>query len=1158
MSQATFVHLRVHSEYSIVDGLVRVKSLFKSAAGLNMPAVAVTDETNLFAAIKVYKAATAAGVKPIFGADLWIEPDSEEGGLTRVALLCQNNLGYQHLTRLISKAYLEGRRHKGIPVIERAWLQADTLQGLIALSGARAGDIGQALLMGHVGLAETRLQRWLSLFDKQRFFIELQRTGRAHEEAYIQAVLPLALQYEVPVVATQDVRFLKPDDFEAHEIRVAIHEGYTLDDPKRPRDYSAEQHLCSAETMQKRFADLPAALMNTVEIAKRCNVVFNLGQATLPTFPVPAGMTESDYLCHTASAGLEKRLQLILTVDRPDYLERRQVYLDRLKIELEVITTMGFSGYFLIVADFIQWAKDNGVPVGPGRGSGAGSLVAFALEITNLDPLPYDLLFERFLNPERVSMPDFDIDFCMDGRDRVIDYVAQKYGRHSVSQIITFGSMAAKAVVRDVGRALGHPYGFVDSIAKLIPFDLGMTLSKALEDEPQLKARYLEDEEVKALIDMALKLEGTVRNAGKHAGGVVISPSLLTDFAPLYCEEGSQQLVTQFDKDDVEAAGLVKFDFLGLRNLTIIAAAVETVNELRNAKQLEPIDIDHIPLEDKASFDLLKRCETTAVFQLESRGMKDLIRRLQPDCFEDIIALVALFRPGPLQSGMVDDFINRKHGRAKIEYPHPLTADILKSTYGIILYQEQVMLIPQVLSGYTLGAADLLRRAMGKKKPEEMAKQREFFMAGAIQNGIAAEVATHIFDLMEKFAGYGFNKSHSAAYALVAYQTAWLKAHYPAAFMAAVLSSDMDNTDKVVNFIEEGQAMKLNIAAPDINQSGYRFTVRDESTILYGLGAIKGAGENAIELIIAARQSGPFSSLFDLCRRVDARKVNRRVLEALISAGALDKIGPNRESMRASLDRALQLAEQHEQAQMSGQHDLFAMSDMPAVSVTADDYIEIADGPLRERLLQEKEVLGFYLSGHPIDSYQKELSQLRCKRLNEVKPTQRNVITCFAGVVIGIRRIKTKRGSIMQIVTLEDRTGRIDITVFSELAEKYQSLLQTDQLLIVEAEVTPDEFSGGIRATVKELFTLEQARQKQIRTLHLTLTHDQAEQGVLAQLQQVLQDHSGNCPLEITYHSPDAVARFRCGDDCRIAVSDACLNALQSLIPAQQLELRYS
>jgi DNA polymerase-3 subunit alpha len=752
-------------------------------------------------------------------------------------------------------------------------------------------------------------------------------------------------------------------------------------------------------------------------------------------------------------------------------------------------------------------------------------------------------------------MPDFDIDFCMDGRDRVIEYVAQKYGRQSVSQIITFGSMAAKAVVRDVGRALGHPYGFVDSIAKLIPMDLGMTLSKALEDEPQLKARYLEDEEVKALIDMALKLEGTVRNAGKHAGGVVISPSLLTDFSPVYCEEGSQQLVTQFDKDDVEAAGLVKFDFLGLRNLTIIAAAVETVNALRKQQNLEPVDIDLIPLDDKPSFDLLKRCETTAVFQLESRGMKDLIRRLQPDCFEDIIALVALFRPGPLQSGMVDDFINRKHGRAVVEYPHPLTAEVLKATYGIILYQEQVMLIPQVLAGYTLGGADLLRRAMGKKKPEEMAKQREVFMEGAVKNNIPADTAGHIFDLMEKFAGYGFNKSHSAAYALVAYQTAWLKAHYPAAFMAAVLSSDMDNTDKVVNFIEECQAMKLKIAAPNVNHSQFRFTVLNDKTILFGLGAVKGVGENAIDCIIAARKEGEFTSLFDLCRRVDLRKANRRVLEALIAAGALDTLGANRESMLASLDKALQLAEQHGQSVESGQHDLFALHSSPAES---DAYIEVPMTSLYDRLLREKEVLGFYLSAHPIDVYQDELQKLKCKRLNEVKPTARNMITLLAGIIVSIRKIKTKRGSIMLIVTLEDRSGRFEVTVFSELAEKYQALLQVDRLLIAEAEVSPDEFSGGIRSTAKELMNLETARQKQVRALNITLTHDQAEKGVLLQLQQVLQNYSGNCPLEITYEAPEAIAKFRCGDGYRVAVSDACLTALQKLIPAQQVELRYN
>ncbi|MBI5461167.1 MAG: DNA polymerase III subunit alpha, partial [Gammaproteobacteria bacterium] len=837
-----FVHLHLHTEYSLVDGIVRVKPLVKAVAAAGMPACAVTDQSNLFALVKFYKAALGAGVKPIVGADIWIHNELDPNQPHRLVLLCQDRTGYLNLNALISRSYIDGQ-HRGVPTVQKAWLHEHSA-GLIALSGGRAGDVGLALLAGNTPHAEQLLAEWCAIFP-DRYYLELQRTGREHEEDYLHAAVALAVRHTVPVVATNDVHFLTPDDFEAHEARVCIHDGRTLDDPRRPRRHSEQQYLKTPEEMAELFADIPEALENTVEIAKRCNMQLTLGKNYLPDFPVPAGMTMDEFFRQQAREGLEQRLPKLFDANAPDFTERRQPYDERLQIELDVIIQMGFPGYFLIVADFIQWAKNNGVPVGPGRGSGAGSLVAYALTITDLDPIQYDLLFERFLNPERVSMPDFDVDFCMEGRDRVIDYVAEKYGRDKVSQIITYGSMAAKAVVRDVGRVLGHPYGFVDRIAKLIPFEIGITLDKALEQEEQLRQAYENEEDVHAIIDLAKSLEGLARNAGKHAGGVVIAPSKLTDFTPLYCEAGGANLVSQFDKDDVEAVGLVKFDFLGLRTLTIIDWALATLNRQRAERGEEPVDIERIPLIDPATFVLLKACQTTAVFQLESSGMKDLIRRLQPDSFEDIIALVALFRPGPLQSGMVDDFIARKHGAA-IKYPHPKLEPILKPTYGVILYQEQVMQIAQVLAGYSLGAADLLRRAMGKKKPEEMAKQREVFTEGARTNGIDEKIATHIFDLMEKFAGYGFNKSHSAAYALVSYQTAWMKAHYPAPFMAAVLSADMDNTDKVVTLIDECRDMKLNVVPPDINRSYYQFTVEGDATEIYGLGAIKGVGQAAI------------------------------------------------------------------------------------------------------------------------------------------------------------------------------------------------------------------------------------------------------------------------------------------------------------------------
>ncbi|MDD2893592.1 MAG: DNA polymerase III subunit alpha, partial [Halothiobacillaceae bacterium] len=978
-----FVHLRLHTEYSLVDGLVRIKPLMKRAVELGIPALALTDQCNLFAFVKFYKAAQSAGIKPILGVDVVLQGHTGKEP-TRLVLLAQNNAGFRNLTRLVSRGYMEGLS-AGVATLAREWLTPESCAGMIALSGGRSGEIGQALLSQQPERAVPLLEHWMQVFP-ERFYLEVSRTGRAGEEEVLHRSVELATQLNAPLVATNDVRFLQAQDFEAHEVRVCIHDGYTLDDPKRPRGYSEQQYLRSPEEMIELFKDLPEAIENTVEIAKRCSVSLTLGKPVLPKFPIPAGMTEAEFITQESERGLEERLQSIIKADDPEAEQKRALYFERLQFELNTILQMGFPGYFLIVADFIQWAKRNDIPVGPGRGSGAGSLVAYSLKITDLDPIPYDLLFERFLNPERVSMPDFDVDFCMERRDEVIDYVARTYGRESVSQIITYGSMAAKAVVRDVGRVLGNGYGFVDGIAKLIPLELGIGLQDAIDKTEELKARYDNDDEVKAILDMGLQLEGLSRNAGKHAGGVVIAPGALTDFTPLYRTEGEEGIISQLDKDDVEAIGLVKFDFLGLRTLTIIDWAVKTINGVRGRTGLAPITIEGIDLTDRKAFELLKRCETTAVFQLESRGMKDLVRRLQPDCFEDVIALVALFRPGPLESGMVDDFIARKHGRAAIEYPHPDLEPILKPTYGVIVYQEQVMQISQVLACYTLGGADLLRRAMGKKKAEEMAEQRAIFIAGATGRDVDAGVAGYIFDLMEKFAGYGFNKSHSAAYALLSVQTAWLKAHYPAAFMAAVLSADMDNTDKVVVLIEECRSMGLKVEPPRVNDSAYRFTIRDDATVIYGLGAIKGVGEGAIESILAARQQGgAFKDLHDFLRRVDRGRLNRRVLEAMIRAGALDGLGANRASLMASLPDALRLAEHQAEQDAAGQADMFAMFDDTSSEDTAPlPRVELPEWDDFERLAQEKEVLGLYLTGHPIDSVMSEITQFCDLRFAEL------------------------------------------------------------------------------------------------------------------------------------------------------------------------------
>lgn len=1167
----SFVHLHVHSEYSLVDGTARIKPLVKAAAESGIPAIALTDQSNLFALVRFYKAALAAGVKPIAGVDVWIEDPEDMNQPHRMTLLVQNNEGYLNLTELVSRSYREGQ-HLGKALISADWLTPETTNGLIALSGARHGDVGKALLADNQGLAEERLDHWLKLFG-DRYYLQLCRTGREQEEECVHASVDLALKKGVPVVATNDVRFIRPDDFQAHEVRVCIHEGRTLDDPRRVKAYSDQQYLRTPEEMIDCFADLPEAIENTVEIAKRCNIELSLGKSYLPDFPIPDNLSVDEFFRQESRKGLEERLSIILKDDE-EADQKRKVYDERLELELDVIISMGFPGYFLIVADFIQWAKDNAIPVGPGRGSGAGSLVAYVLKITDLDPIEHELLFERFLNPERVSMPDFDVDFCMDNRDRVIDYVARKYGRDSVSQIITYGSMAAKAVVRDVGRVLGHPYGFVDRIAKLVPFEIGMTLDKALQESEEFAQAYEDDEEVTQLIDMAKALEGLARNAGKHAGGVVIAPGKLTDFTPLYCEADGSNLVTQFDKDDVEQAGLVKFDFLGLRTLTIIDWAIQTVNAELKAKDEPLVDINHIRMDDEKSFDLIKTAETTAVFQLESSGMKQLIKKLQPDCFEDITALVALFRPGPLQSGMVDDFIARKHGHQKVVYPHPDLEPILKPTYGVILYQEQVMQIAQVLASYTLGGADLLRRAMGKKKPEEMAKQRAIFMEGATKRGVEEETATYIFDLMEKFAGYGFNKSHSAAYALVAYQTLWLKAHYPAAFMAAVLSSDMDNTDKVVGLIEECRHMKLAVNSPDVNRSEYMFTTEGDGTVIYGLGAIKGVGEAAIESFVDARKSsGPYTDLFDFCRRVDLRKVNRRVLEALIRAGAMDSLGANRATLMVQLPLALKLAEQHHASVAAGQDDMFGMpapeqsaeqKASPALGVIPDDVDEWDD---ELRLQGEKETLGLFLTGHPIDFYESDINRIGCSRianltLDDAKRSERRKgkPVTIAGLVIAVSKRTTQRGGMMASVLMDDKSGRIEATFFSEAYDKFADILATDKVLVIEGNLVADEYRGGLGIRAENAAIFESCRIERASAMDIRVTSEdiQSRHDFFTTLQDVLAPHRGGaCNIRLHYRKASAKGVFRLSEDWRVRPTDELLRQLCRLCGPDSVFLQY-
>ena len=1149
-----FIHLRVHSDFSMMDGLNKVKPILNKVAELNMPAVAITDQMNMCGLVKFYSTAHDLGIKPIIGTDFWVTNDIFGDEPFRLTLLAMNNEGYKNITILISKAYLRGHvAHKA--VIDQAWL-AEHSEGVIILSGGLHGDLGVGLTKNNKLILDAALQFYQTHFE-DRFYLELTRTGRNGEEEYLHRAVALAEQEGLPVVATNEVCFIDKAGFDAHEIRVCIHDGYTLDDNRRPKRYSEQQYLRSAEEMLALFSDIPEAIENTVEIAKRCNVTVRLGEYFLPQFPT-GGMTTEDFLVKVSEEGLEDRLEFLFP-DENERKEKRPAYDDRLRIELEVINQMGFPGYFLIVMEFIQWSKDNGIPVGPGRGSGAGSLVAYALKITDLDPLEFDLLFERFLNPERVSMPDFDVDFCMDRRDEVIDHVAELYGRQAVSQIITFGTMAAKAVVRDVGRVLGHPYGFVDRISKLIPPDPGMTLEKAFAAEPQLPEVYEQDEEVKDLIDMARILEGVTRNAGKHAGGVVIAPTTITDFSPLYCDDEGKNPVTQFDKNDVETAGLVKFDFLGLRTLTIIQWAIDMIKEGKNID----VDIAAIPLEDKRSFKTLQNAETTAVFQLESRGMKELIKRLKPDCFEDIIALVALFRPGPLQSGMVDNFIDRKHGREEISYPdaeyqHECLKEILEPTYGIILYQEQVMQIAQEMAGYSLGGADLLRRAMGKKKPEEMAKQRGAFAEGSKNNNIDPDLAMKIFDLVEKFAGYGFNKSHSAAYALVSYQTLWLKVHYPAEFMAAVMSADMDNTDKIVTLVDECDRMGLEILPPDLNAGKYKFTVDSEGRIVYGIGAIKGVGEGPIEAIIEARETqGAFKDLFDFCAKIDVKRVNKRVLEKLVLSGAMDNLGPHRAALMATLPEAIAAAGQHAKAESFGQSDMFGLLTTEPEDVL-QAFADVPQWPEKVWLEGEKDTLGLYLTGHPINQYADEIRYYTEGRLVDLKPTGKDQMASAVGLVLGVRVMTNKRGRRWATVTLDDKSARIDVRFFPDMYEQFESVLETDKILLIKGQVSFDDFSGGNTITARDVMDIVQAREKNARALALYVDTQVLEQQKMSQLQSILQAfNGGSCPVQLAITHPDVEATLACSAKWYVTPEDQLLHDLKQCLGEKAVSILY-
>jgi len=1147
-----FVHLRCHSEYSIVDGIVRIDDYVKHAADDRMPALALTDLNNLFGAIKFYKAARGKGVKPIIGCDIWLENPVNREQPSRALLLCQTHAGYLLLCQLLSRAYLSNQ-YRGRAEFKQEWFAECGTNGLLMLSGAMAGDVGQACVQGNLAAAVKLAAAWKDLFP-DRFYLEVQRIAvgaqKTAEEQYIQHVRAIAAQLELPVVATHPIQFTTPDDYRAHEARTCIAEGYVLADTRRPKNFTTEQYFKTQAEISTLFADMPEALANSVEIAKRCNLALTLGKNYLPNFPTPNGESLNDYLIAEAKRGLLKRLE-VLYPDEGKRAAKQPAYDARLDFETGVINQMGFAGYFLIVADFINWAKNNGVPVGPGRGSGAGSVVAYSLGITDLDPLEYNLLFERFLNPDRVSMPDFDIDFCQEGRDRVIDYVKQKYGIDAVSQIATFGTMAAKAVIRDVGRVLDLPFNFVDGIAKLIPLELGITLSGALEKEPQLAERRENEEEVRELLELALRLEGLTRNIGMHAGGVLISPGKISDFSPVYCQADGASLVSQYDKDDVEAVGLVKFDFLGLRTLTILDMALENANKQRAENNLPPLSFEDLPIDDKPTFQLLKTANTTAVFQLESRGMKDMLKQAMPDCFEDIIALVALYRPGPMD--LIPDFCRRKHGKQRVEYPHPLTEPILKETYGIAVYQEQVMQIAQVVAGYSLGGADLLRRAMGKKKKEEMDAQRKIFTEGATKNDMTEKQASELFDLLEKFAGYGFNKSHAAAYALVAYQTAYLKKHYPAAFLAATMSADMNNTDSVHIFYDDCVVNHVEVLPPDVNESEFKFRPISKTQVLYGLGAIKGTGLAAIEVILQSRRKdGPFKDLFDFCSRLDLRKVNRRVIESLIRAGAFDKLEPNRNALLSGVALAISAAEQTNAH--SNQNSLFGEISDQSVHVLPD----VPAWSEQQKLQEEKTALGFYLSGHPYWAYQKDLSNFITTSLASLTPREQPQL--LAGIVSGIRIRMTARGK-MAIVGIDDGTTRIEVVVGNELLNQSQQLLKDDQLVIVEGRVSNDEFSGGIRVNARKLHDLSSLRNSRASFLKISC-NGQADAAKLKALLQPYcvnaSDEQRGCAVKVEYNNKTSRVELMLGNAWRVDLHDELIAGLTQWLSKNNVKILYN
>lgn len=1157
MIQTKFVHLHVHSDYSMIDGLGKIFSIVKKTVDLNMPSIAVTDSTNLCGLIKFYKESIKNGIKPIIGADFFVKHEIFGKEIVELTILASNNIGYKNLTLLISEAYKCGYNNFGPTINNDLLLKYN--EGLIVLSGAYKGDVGKCLINNNISYMKKCLYFYKKFFS-DRYYIELTRTGKVEEKFYLENIIEIAFSHNLPVVATNDVRFIDPEDFYAHEIRVAIHNGYKIYDNNRPKKYSNQQYMRSTKEMCDLFYDIPEALINSVEIAKRCNVEINFEKYFLPKFPT-GKISIEDSLIKYSNMGLKKRLKNIFP-DNDIRIKKKNVYFKRLNHELKVINKMGFPGYFLIVMEFIKWSKDNNIPVGPGRGSGAGSLVAYALKITDINPLEFNLIFERFLNPERISMPDFDIDFCMEKRDLVIEHVSKKYGYDSVAQIITFGTLTSKSVIRDVGRVLGYTYNFVDSISKLIPSDIGITLKKSLKIKLQLKNLYYENKDVKILIDMSQKLEGVIRNVGKHAGGVVISPTKITDFSPIYCDNKGKNIVTQFDKNDIENIGLVKFDFLGLRTLTVISNTLKMINYNYIKNKLNYINISNLSLKDSKSFELLQNSETTAVFQLESRGMKDLIKRLKPDCFEDIISLVALFRPGPLQCGMVDNFINRKQGKESIFYPdkkwqHKSLKPVLEYTYGIILYQEQVMQIAQILAGFTLSKADILRCAMSKKKPNEMLKQRKIFKLGAKNKGIDNRLSMKIFDLLEKFSGYGFNKSHSTAYALISYQTLWLKAHYPKEFMASVMNADIDNTEKIVILINECLRLGLKILPPNINLGKYYFYVM-KGKIIYGLGAIKGVGiKNIQSIIIDRNKNGFFKDFFDFCLRIDIKKLNRRVLEKLIFSGALDCLNLHRSIMFESIDKVIKTSKQYVNNNITGQKDMFESLILIENKNFFTYYEGLKSWSKKLYFKGEIETLGRYISGNPINSYRKKIKKyINLIKLKNIYPSE--IINTIIGLILSFKILTNKNNQQIGICTIDDGTGILDLIMFNNIFKKYQCLLEKNNIIIAKGKVIFDYFNKKIKMNVSKIIEFKKLNKKYNYGLNIFINKKYINKSIINNFINLIKENKGTIPINIIFKNKNFCFRLTFGENWRIKPSENLIINFQKIFGNKKIKFLFN